>query len=193
MPSRIGMWKKENTAWIRSILPLPQTDSVRFLFGCECDMDMDNVIGVAPQNYDNFDLIIIPTNHLHLSGQTCRGDEDMKERAALWCSRLDHVLEQNLPFHKVGIAHLTDTGIMAGRGYLDVLQSISDEDYIRLFRYGMLRRIIDEMGADRVLFGSDFPTCNPAMFVGGVLLDPLITDGEKEKIFSGNAKKLLSC
>ena len=62
-----------------------------------------------------------------------------------------------------------------------------------LFRYGMLRRIIDEMGADRVLFGSDFPTCNPAMFVGGVLLDPLITDGEKEKIFSGNAKKLLSC
>ncbi len=60
-----------------------------------------------------------------------------------------------------------------------------------LFRYGMLRRVIDEIGADRVLFGSDFPTCNPAMFLGGVLLDPLITDGEKEKIFAENAKKLL--
>ncbi len=60
-----------------------------------------------------------------------------------------------------------------------------------LFRYGMLRRVIDEMGVDRVLFGSDFPTCNPAMFVGGVLLDPLLTDGEKEQIFAGNAKKLL--
>ena len=60
-----------------------------------------------------------------------------------------------------------------------------------LFRYGMLRRIIDEIGADRVLFGSDFPTCNPAMFVGGVLLDPLLTDGEREQILSGNAKRLL--
>ena len=60
-----------------------------------------------------------------------------------------------------------------------------------LFRYGMLRRVIDEVGADRILFGSDFPTCNPAMFVGGVLLDPLITDGEKEMIFAGNAKRLL--
>lgn len=60
-----------------------------------------------------------------------------------------------------------------------------------LFRYGMLRRIIDEMGVDRVLFGSDFPTCNPAMFLGGVLLDPLISDGEKEMIFAGNAKRLL--
>ena len=55
----------------------------------------------------------------------------------------------------------------------------------------MLRRIIDEVGVDRVLFGSDFPTCNPAMFVGGVLLDPLLTDEEKEKIFAGNAKRLL--
>jgi predicted TIM-barrel fold metal-dependent hydrolase len=60
-----------------------------------------------------------------------------------------------------------------------------------LFRYGMLRRVIDEVGVDRVLFGSDFPTCNPAMFLGGVLLDPLITDGEKEQIFAGNAKRLL--
>ena len=59
------------------------------------------------------------------------------------------------------------------------------------FRYGMLRRAIDTVGADRILFGSDYPTCNPAMFVGGVLLDPLIKDSEKEKIFSLNAKKLL--
>jgi len=60
-----------------------------------------------------------------------------------------------------------------------------------IFRHGMLRRAIDEFGVDRILFGSDFPTCNPAMYIGGVLLDELITDGEKEKIFSLNAKKLL--
>ena len=55
----------------------------------------------------------------------------------------------------------------------------------------MLRRAINAFGIDRILFGSDFPTCNPAMYIGGVLLDELITDTEKEKIFSLNAKRLL--
>ncbi len=60
-----------------------------------------------------------------------------------------------------------------------------------LFRHGMLRRAIDEMGVERFLFGSDFPTCNPSMYIGGVLLDEMISDEEKEMIFSGNAKRLL--
>ena len=61
-----------------------------------------------------------------------------------------------------------------------------------MFRHGMLRRAIDTVGVDRILFGSDYPTCNPGMYIGGVLLDTLISDSEKEKIFSENAKKLLN-
>ena len=60
-----------------------------------------------------------------------------------------------------------------------------------IFRHGMLRHAIDLVGAERILFGSDYPTCNPAMYVGGVLLDPLLKDREKELIFAGNAKRLL--
>ena len=137
-----GTWyEKQNYAWISSILPLPQDENVRFLFGCETDMDKNNVIGLSPENYGKFDFIVIPTNHLHLSGFTCRGDEDVRERAALWCSRLDSLLEQDLPFYKVGVAHLTDTGIMGGRGYLEALSIISDEDYIRLFRKASRRGV----------------------------------------------------
>ena len=61
-----------------------------------------------------------------------------------------------------------------------------------LFRHGMLRRTIDDLGVDKILFGSDYSTCNPAMYIGGVLMDDLITDEEKAKIFSLNAKKLLN-
>lgn len=61
-----------------------------------------------------------------------------------------------------------------------------------LFREGMLKRLINEVGADRILFGSDYPTCNMAMFVGGVVFDSLLTDSEKEKILSLNAKKLFN-
>lgn len=60
-----------------------------------------------------------------------------------------------------------------------------------LFRHGMLRRGMDEVGAERFLFGSDYPTCNPAMFIGGVALDTLITEEEKKLIFAENAKRLL--
>lgn len=73
---------------------------------------------------------------------------------------------------------------------------MSDNYYLDLsgygiFRHGMLRHAIDEFGAERFLFGSDYPTCSPAMYVGGVLLDDLITDEEKELIFSQNAKRIL--
>lgn len=60
-----------------------------------------------------------------------------------------------------------------------------------LFRQGMLARGIREKGAERFLFGSDYPTCNPAMFVGGVTLDPLIAPEEREKILCTNWETLL--
>lgn len=59
------------------------------------------------------------------------------------------------------------------------------------FRYGMLRHGIDLFGAERFLFGSDYPTCNPSMYVGGLLLDSLLTDDERRLILAGNAKRLL--
>ena len=73
---------------------------------------------------------------------------------------------------------------------------MSDNYYLDLsgtgiFRHGMLRHAIDKFGAERFLFGSDYPICNPAVYVGGVLMDGLITDREKELIFSKNAKRLL--
>ena len=137
-----GTWYEiQNLAHIRNALPLPQTEDIRFLFGCETDMDRHNVIGLAPEHYGLFDFVIIPTNHLHLKKFTCRGDEDAIERKSLWLKRLDYVLEQDLPFEKIGIAHLTDTGIMDGRGYLDVLQMISDEEYRRAFRKAARRGV----------------------------------------------------
>lgn len=60
-----------------------------------------------------------------------------------------------------------------------------------VFRHGMLRFGIDKMGAERFLFGTDYPICNPAVFIGGVAMDSLITETEKRKILYDNAAKLL--
>ncbi|MBQ7912453.1 MAG: amidohydrolase [Clostridia bacterium] len=61
-----------------------------------------------------------------------------------------------------------------------------------LFRFGMLRRLIDEVGAERILFGSDYPICSPAMYVGAIVLDETLTEREKRLILSGNAKRILA-
>ena len=107
--------------------PLPQAEGVRFLFGCETDLDQYGTLGIPPARFDDFDFIIIPTTHLHMGGFTLRGDETTEERAALWCSRLDRVLAMDLPFEKIGIAHLTCS--LLSKDYRAVLNAIPDEAY----------------------------------------------------------------
>lgn len=60
-----------------------------------------------------------------------------------------------------------------------------------IFRQGMLAYGIKRFGAERFIFGTDFPVCNPAVYVGGVGLDALISDSDKEKVFYDNAQALL--
>lgn len=59
-----------------------------------------------------------------------------------------------------------------------------------LIRYGMVAHVVRKVGADRILFGTDFPICNPRMYVQAVLHEPIST-GDCEKILSGNAKRVL--
>ncbi|MBQ8510010.1 MAG: PHP domain-containing protein [Clostridia bacterium] len=126
-------YKQQDTAHIRQALPLPQAEGVRFLFGCETDLDKNCTLGISPEAMKDMAFIIIPTTHLHMNGFTCRGDEGIDERRALWSSRFDAVLDMKLPFEKVGIAHLTCE--LHCRGHMpELLAGIPDEEYSRLFR-----------------------------------------------------------
>lgn len=59
-----------------------------------------------------------------------------------------------------------------------------------IFRWGLVEFLVNEVGADRVLFGSDYPICGVGHYVAGVH-EAKISDSAKELIFSGNAKRLL--
>ncbi|MBR1983706.1 MAG: amidohydrolase [Clostridia bacterium] len=59
-------------------------------------------------------------------------------------------------------------------------------------RHGMLRHLIDEYGKERIIYGSDYPVCSPATFIGGVTLDFLLTEEEKEYILYKNAERILA-
>ena len=58
-----------------------------------------------------------------------------------------------------------------------------------LFRWGMLRYLVENCGAEKLLFGTDFPICNISMQVYGVLSEKISEDA-KAAIFSGNYDRL---
>ncbi|MCI8388439.1 MAG: hypothetical protein HFE63_08265 [Clostridiales bacterium] len=133
VPGASNWYQKQDYAHIIDALPLPQHEGLRFLFGCETELKSDLTLGIARENFDKFDFVIIPTTHLHMNGFTCRGDEDAAERAELYVKRFDAVLDMDLPFRKVGIAHLTCSLIYSGH-HIEVLNLISDDEFTRLFK-----------------------------------------------------------
>ena len=122
--------------------PLPQSENVKFHFGCEADLDRNMVLGVTPKRYEDLDLIIIATTHMHMKYMTI-GKEycSIEGRAEMYVKRLDAVLNMDLPFHKVGIAHPTCSLLAPGENFpttdwqdhMRVLDLIDDATYRELF------------------------------------------------------------
>lgn len=142
IPTVPGTWygdcyyKQQNYKHISRSLPLPQNDSVRFLFGCETELDKFMKLGIVEEEFKKFDLVIIPTTHMHMNGYTVSPNDvfGVKNRARAWVNRLDALLKNDLPFYKIGIAHLTCSLIAPAReDYLEVLKLIPEDEMRRLF------------------------------------------------------------
>ncbi len=130
-------YSPQNYDYIAQSLPLPQSEKTEFLFGCETELAIDGTLGIAPETFDKFSFVIIPTTHLHMTGFTISEEdsEDLGRVADAYVKRLDCVLNMDLPFHKIGIAHLT-CRLLAPRhpeDHLKVLDSIPDKVYTELF------------------------------------------------------------
>ena len=127
----------QNFEHIASIKPLPEDAETKFLFGCETDMDKHLALGIPKERFDDFDFVIIPTTHLHMRGFTIEeSDIDSNAaRAKLWVKRFDALLNSDIPFRKVGIAHLVCC-LLDNRShehFLKTLSLIPDDDMERLF------------------------------------------------------------
>ena len=137
VPGASRWYTPQNFDHIAQDKPLPQTEGVEFLFGCETDMDRHGTIGLPPSRYDDFDFIIVPTTHLHMRNFTIL-EEDMQsieKRAQLWIERFDALLKSDLPMYKVGVAHLTCDLInnVSHEATLNTLALIPDAELERLF------------------------------------------------------------
>ena len=137
VPGATKWYEPQDYNHVSKSKPLPQSKDIRFLFGAETDFDKFMTVGLAKKNFDLFDFVIIPTTHLHLTGFTITEDEaaSPKGRAAAWLRRLNALLDKDLPFHKIGIAHLTCHLIAPTREqFLETINLLSDSDLAKVFK-----------------------------------------------------------
>ena len=128
-------YEKQPLSHISAAKPLPQAEGIRYLFGCEIDLTAELVLGLSQERMDAFDFIVIPTTHMHFPF-TMYPEEagSVQGRARAWVRRLEGVLNMDLPFHKVGIAHLTcHLTYRDENQYLQVFPAIPDLEMERLF------------------------------------------------------------
>ena len=119
---------KQNRSYISQILPLPQEDKIKFLFGCEADIDEDLNLGIKKDEFDLFDFVVIATNHLHMFPFL-----SIEETASNLIKRFNAIADMDLPFQKIGLAHPTCKLIAPNGQTKEVLNSISDTTLTNIF------------------------------------------------------------
>ena len=154
----IDWYKPQNYAHICEILPLPQDKYVRFFFGCETEVDKYNTLAISKKVMDELDFVVIPTTHFHMTDFTISKEDATTHEgmAKNWIERFEAVLDMDLPFYKVGIAHLTCTAIGPGRGkLLETVKAIPELEMERLFKKAAKVGVGIEINSDDMIFESD--------------------------------------
>ena len=108
VPGESDWYRPQNYAHICEDLPLPKSEGIDLHFGCETEMDKFFTVGISKERIDLFDFIIIPTNHLHMNGFTVSTEDNTVEaRARVFMEKNHALLDKDLPFEKIGLAHFT--------------------------------------------------------------------------------------
>ena len=136
---------------LKSALPLPKDEEVEFLFGCEADVNYDMVVGVSSDKFDLFDIMLISLTHNHKVGKTIREEDNLNpERLSkIWISRIESLLNMDLPFKKIGLSHLTAAHIAreSEEVYKKTLDLIDEDDMKRVFTLAAERSVGIELNA----------------------------------------------
>ena len=149
-------YKPQDFEHISRSKPLPQKDGIRFLFGCETEMRKENYIGMPKERFSDFDFVIIPTTHFHMRGFTISEEtaSSTEGRVAAWLDRLDALLSMDIPFKKIGIAHLTCGLILreSRTEFLRLVDSLPEGELARLFAKAKERGVGIELNSSDMSF-----------------------------------------
>lgn len=158
VPGASQWYSFQNYEHISKSLPLPQDKNVKFLFGCETEFDKHMTIGICAERFASFDFVIIPTTHFHMTDFTISAKDSATPEgiAGMWVKKLNTLLEMDLPFKKIGIAHLT-CGLIARprEKYIKTMETISDKNMEDIFKQAACLGVGIELNYDDMTFSEN--------------------------------------
>ena len=130
VPGPSNWYAPQNIEHVKKALPLPKDDQVRMVFGCETEFCGGKKLGISPAHYDDFDFIVIPPNHFHMKDFVRPSSYDSEEKIAdLFVERLEEISMIDLPWHKVGIAHMTCSLIFSEGDQYKVYELVDEKRF----------------------------------------------------------------
>ena len=152
-------YTSQNWAHITKQLPLPAHEGIRFLFGAEVDMTLDGAIGISPARLAQMDFLLISLSHFHMTDFTIReADAATAEgRAAVLLTKLETLLTYDLPWRKIGLAHLTGPKLSGGDAdnHCAILRLMQGERLTAIFRSIAEKGMGIELNTATFRFGTD--------------------------------------
>lgn len=135
IPGASDWYAKQDIDHVRQFERLPKSQKLPFYFGCETELPANGVPALAREHFDLFDFVVIPPNHMHMIGLVRPPEIDTPRKMANFVQdRLEGLLEQDIPFRKVGIAHLTGHLMFREGSVADVCACMSEARLLRIFR-----------------------------------------------------------
>ena len=133
IPGSSEWYAPQDIEHVMRSLPLPQ-GKVPFFFGCETELPANGIPALARDHFDLFDFVVIPPNHMHMNGLVRPAGIDTPEKMAkLIEDRLENLIQQDLPFAKIGIAHLNCSLMFKEGSVADVAAAMDETRLLRIF------------------------------------------------------------
>ena len=152
-------YTSQNWAHITKQFPLPQAEGVRFLFGAEVDMTLDGAVGISAQRLAQMDILLISLSHFHMTDFTISAADaaTAEGRAAVLLTKLERLLTYDLPWHKIGLAHLTGPKLGGGdpANHVAVLNHLKGERLTALLKKAAELGVGIELNTATFHFGSE--------------------------------------
>ena len=158
VPGASSWYAKQDYNHVIQSLPLPKAEGVNFHFGCETEMDKHMTLAISDKMIDKFDFVIVPINHFHMRDFTI-DEKDLapERRADTFVAHVMKLLNMDLPFHKMGIAHMCASSIAGTcdesiRDHLGMFDLISDDTFREIFELAAKRGVGIELNISAEVF-----------------------------------------
>ena len=120
--------------------PLPEPPELKVFFGCEVEYLGGDKLSITRSEFDTFDFVVIPVNHMHMDGLVRpEGVDGVRNIAALVLRRLHELLTLDLPWENIGIAHLSGDCMYYEGSIADVLDAM-DRSKLESVFFGLARK-----------------------------------------------------